>query len=253
MRHVVKSFVYLEDSDKYPELNKIYAKFFPEDPPARTTLGVAQVPGASRLEITCIAYTDLAEKKRIGDPPAGLPVQPGHPGGRHALRLGQGRSARRRRPSRDVRGAGPPGDEERRGHAQTGRARLPPRRDEPRLPRQVREPRGRQQGLQGVLRGRQRAGLLHGVRRLDSRRIARRDHLHRHDRSGRPQGGPAGRPEGLSIEGAVAASPAVWAGNTLYVSAIDGSRPREGSGAATWPSRSTRWPATTAPCSRRPD
>jgi len=42
-----------------------------------TTLGVAQVPGESRLEITCIAYTDLAEKKRIGDPPAGFPFSPG--------------------------------------------------------------------------------------------------------------------------------------------------------------------------------
>ncbi len=77
MKHVVKSFVYLEDSDQYAEMNKVYAKFFPEDPPARTTLGVAQVPGPSRLEITCIAYTDLAEKKRIGDPPPGFPYSPG--------------------------------------------------------------------------------------------------------------------------------------------------------------------------------
>ncbi len=77
MRHVVKSFVYLEDHEKYPELNATYAKFFPEDPPARTTLGVSQVPGPSRLEITCIAYTDLAEKKRVGDPPAGFPFSPG--------------------------------------------------------------------------------------------------------------------------------------------------------------------------------
>jgi 2-iminobutanoate/2-iminopropanoate deaminase len=77
MRHVVKSFVYLEDHDKFPELNKAYAEFFPTDPPARTTLGVAQVPGESRLEITCIAYADLAERKQIGDPPAGLPFSPG--------------------------------------------------------------------------------------------------------------------------------------------------------------------------------
>src|SRR5262249_41212966 len=34
--------------------------------------------------------------------------------------------------------------------------------------------------------------------------------------------------KGLSIEGAVAASPAVWAGNTLYISALDGSRPSGG-------------------------
>lgn len=77
MRHVVKSFVYLEDHDRYADLNPHYAKFFPEDPPARTTLGVAQVPGESRLEITCIAYTDLAERKRIGDVRPGLPFSPG--------------------------------------------------------------------------------------------------------------------------------------------------------------------------------
>ncbi len=76
-QHVVKSFVYLEDHDQYAEFNKHYAEFFKTDPPARTTLGVAQVPGESRVEITCIAYADLAEKKRIGDPPAGLPFSPG--------------------------------------------------------------------------------------------------------------------------------------------------------------------------------
>jgi enamine deaminase RidA (YjgF/YER057c/UK114 family) len=77
MKNVVKSFVYLEDRDKYAEMNTYYAKFFPEDPPARTTLGVSQVPGPSRLEITCIAYADLAENKRIGEPPPGFPYSPG--------------------------------------------------------------------------------------------------------------------------------------------------------------------------------
>ncbi len=135
MRHVVKSFVYLEDHDRYADLNPHYAKFFPDDPPARTTLGVAQVPGESRLEITCIAYTDLAERKRIGDVAKGLPFSPGILAGRHALRLGQGRPATGRGPSVDVRGAGAPVIEERRDDAQAGRARLPPCRDEPRLPR----------------------------------------------------------------------------------------------------------------------
>jgi 2-iminobutanoate/2-iminopropanoate deaminase len=76
MGHVVKSFVYLEDHDQFAEFNKHYAAFFPSDPPARTTLGVAQVPGESRLEITCIAYSDLSERKRIGEAPAGLPFSP---------------------------------------------------------------------------------------------------------------------------------------------------------------------------------
>src|SRR3982751_6062450 len=43
MKHVVKSFVYLEDHDQFAEFNTHYAKFFPDNPPARTTLGVPQV------------------------------------------------------------------------------------------------------------------------------------------------------------------------------------------------------------------
>jgi 2-iminobutanoate/2-iminopropanoate deaminase len=77
MQHVVKSFVYLEDHDRYADLNKYYSEFFPSNPPARTTLGVAQAPGPSRVEITCIAYSDLAERRIIGAPPAGLPFSPG--------------------------------------------------------------------------------------------------------------------------------------------------------------------------------
>ena len=77
LEHVVKSFVYLEDHDKYDDLNKYYGEFFPNTPPARTTLGVAQVPGESRLEITCIAYADLAQRKPIGQPPMGRPYSPG--------------------------------------------------------------------------------------------------------------------------------------------------------------------------------
>ena len=77
MNNVVQTYIYLEDHDQYAEVNKHYAEFFPSDPPSRTTLGVSQVPGDSRLEITCVAYSDLAEKKRIGDPPPNLPFSPG--------------------------------------------------------------------------------------------------------------------------------------------------------------------------------
>jgi 2-iminobutanoate/2-iminopropanoate deaminase len=101
MEHVVKSFVYLEDHDKFPEFNKAYAAFFKNDPPARTTLGVPQVPGDSRVEITCIAYSDLAEKKRIGDPPANLPFSPGILAGETLYISGKG-SPSRRQPSRHV-------------------------------------------------------------------------------------------------------------------------------------------------------
>lgn len=75
--NVVSTFVYLEDPGQYAAMNKAYAEFFPDSPPSRTTLGVSQVPGDSRLEITCVAYADPAEVKRVGEPPAGFPFSPG--------------------------------------------------------------------------------------------------------------------------------------------------------------------------------
>ena len=146
MKHVVKSFVYLEDSDKYAEMNKTYAKFFPEDPPrgdARGRGGARPIAARDHLHRLHRPRREEADRR----PSSGFPVQPRHPGRRHALCLGQGGSDLRRHPSRDLRGAGPAIDEERRDHAQAGRARLPSRRHEPRLPRQVREPRSGQEGL----------------------------------------------------------------------------------------------------------
>ena len=77
LEHVVKSYCYLEDPENYALFNKHYAEFFSKDPPARTTLGVPHVPGDSRIEITCIAYRDPGRKKRIGTPPTGFPFSPG--------------------------------------------------------------------------------------------------------------------------------------------------------------------------------
>lgn len=77
MDNVVQVWVYLEDIDAYSEMNKVYAEFFPVNPPARTTLGVNQVPGESQMEMTVIAYKDLGERKVIGRPAAGLPFSPG--------------------------------------------------------------------------------------------------------------------------------------------------------------------------------
>lgn len=76
-RNIAACWCYLEDPEVYPEFNKIYAEFFPENPPARTTLGVPNVPGDSRIEITAIAYTDTKEMKRIGDPIEGFPFSHG--------------------------------------------------------------------------------------------------------------------------------------------------------------------------------
>jgi 2-iminobutanoate/2-iminopropanoate deaminase len=232
MRHVVKSFVYLEDREKFPELNKAYAEFFPTDPPARTTLGVAQVPGESRLEITCIAYSDLSEKKRIGDPPAGLPFSPGIIAGDTLYVSGKGDQL--------------PGG----GHPAT-------------FEEQVR------QSMQNVAATLKLAGLdfRHVVMshvfldNYDNLATAAKVYSEFFEKGNEPAcatvfvdwipGGshvevtciattdlpsrkivrPASMREG-ALEGAVAASPAVWGGNTLYISGLSGFRPTGGGAAS---------------------
>jgi 2-iminobutanoate/2-iminopropanoate deaminase len=77
LSHVVSAHCYLEDADRYAQFNEIYKEFFPGKPPARTTLGVPHVPGDSRVEITAIAYSDPAEVRQIGTPPPGFPFSPG--------------------------------------------------------------------------------------------------------------------------------------------------------------------------------
>ncbi|MCW5850802.1 MAG: RidA family protein [Anaerolineae bacterium] len=53
--HVVKTTVFLADLGDFAAMNKVYAEFFPHNPPARSTIGGAQLPRNSRVEIECIA------------------------------------------------------------------------------------------------------------------------------------------------------------------------------------------------------
>ncbi len=77
LSNVVAAHCYLEDPENYAKFNEAYGEFFPNRPPARTTLGVPNVPGDSRLEITAVAYADPSEIKQIGTAPAGFPFSPG--------------------------------------------------------------------------------------------------------------------------------------------------------------------------------
>ncbi len=52
---VVKVTAYLTDMSDFPEFNTTYAEYFPTDPPARATVGVAALPKGARVEIECIA------------------------------------------------------------------------------------------------------------------------------------------------------------------------------------------------------
>lgn len=53
--HVVKTTIYLVDLGSFPEMNRVYATFFRDDPPARATVQVSALPRGARVEIEAIA------------------------------------------------------------------------------------------------------------------------------------------------------------------------------------------------------
>jgi 2-iminobutanoate/2-iminopropanoate deaminase len=52
---VVKTTVFLADIDDFAAMNEVYARFFPDPPPARTTVEVAALPKGFKVEIEAIA------------------------------------------------------------------------------------------------------------------------------------------------------------------------------------------------------
>ncbi|MFL7871654.1 MAG: RidA family protein [Anaerolineales bacterium] len=55
LNYVVKTTVFLRDMADFPKLNAIYADFFPENPPARSTVAVAALPMGVAVEIEAVA------------------------------------------------------------------------------------------------------------------------------------------------------------------------------------------------------
>jgi 2-iminobutanoate/2-iminopropanoate deaminase len=55
LEHVVKTTVYLTNMADYAELNAAYGAYFPNAPPARSTVAVAALPRGVRVEIDAIA------------------------------------------------------------------------------------------------------------------------------------------------------------------------------------------------------
>jgi 2-iminobutanoate/2-iminopropanoate deaminase len=52
---VVKTSVFLVDIGDFAAMNEVYARFFPDPPPARTTVGVAALPRGVKVEIEVVA------------------------------------------------------------------------------------------------------------------------------------------------------------------------------------------------------
>jgi 2-iminobutanoate/2-iminopropanoate deaminase len=57
---VVKTTVFLADIKDFAALNEVYATFFSDPPPARSTFGVVALPKDARVEIEAIAVRDRA-------------------------------------------------------------------------------------------------------------------------------------------------------------------------------------------------
>lgn len=55
LKFVVKTTVFLQDMGDFAAMNTVYAEFFPENPPARSTVQVAGLPKGALVEIECVA------------------------------------------------------------------------------------------------------------------------------------------------------------------------------------------------------
>lgn len=53
---VLKTTVFLTNMNDFPAFNAVYKDFFPKDPPARSTIGVASLPLGVNIEIEAIAF-----------------------------------------------------------------------------------------------------------------------------------------------------------------------------------------------------
>jgi 2-iminobutanoate/2-iminopropanoate deaminase len=55
LNFIVKTTVFLQDLADFAKMNSVYSEFFPENPPARSTVQVAALPKGALVEIECVA------------------------------------------------------------------------------------------------------------------------------------------------------------------------------------------------------
>ncbi len=56
--HVVKCTIYLADLADFAQVNEVYGRHFPKDPPARATVQVAALPRGAKVEIDAVAVLE---------------------------------------------------------------------------------------------------------------------------------------------------------------------------------------------------
>ncbi len=58
LNDIVKVTVFLTDIDDFEKMNNVYETFFDDEPPARSAVGVAELPKGADIEIEAIATTE---------------------------------------------------------------------------------------------------------------------------------------------------------------------------------------------------
>jgi 2-iminobutanoate/2-iminopropanoate deaminase len=78
MAHVVYTQVYLSDPSDEGPLNRVWSHYFPQSPPARSTIGIVRLPGTP-VEMNAVAVRDLSRKRVVVPPgyPKSSPLSPG--------------------------------------------------------------------------------------------------------------------------------------------------------------------------------
>jgi 2-iminobutanoate/2-iminopropanoate deaminase len=55
---VLRVTIYMRDLSQFPEVNDIYRRYFPENPPARSTVEAARLPKDVLVEMDAIAFVE---------------------------------------------------------------------------------------------------------------------------------------------------------------------------------------------------
>lgn len=55
LNYAIKTTVFLKDMNDFSKMNAIYSEFFPENPPARSTIAAAALPKGALVEIEVVA------------------------------------------------------------------------------------------------------------------------------------------------------------------------------------------------------
>ncbi|MDZ7291221.1 MAG: RidA family protein [candidate division KSB1 bacterium] len=58
LANVVKTTVFMIDLGEFAAMNEVYAKYFPDNPPARSTIEVKALPRGAKVEIEAIAVVE---------------------------------------------------------------------------------------------------------------------------------------------------------------------------------------------------